>query len=103
VEAQSRSFLTSVLDGEGWSKPCPRRSSPGTHFRGGWEGPRTGLDGYGDEQISYPTEVQTPDRPARNKLLYRMHYLASHFDNIQLKFYPVTFPFSFKGAAFQKF
>ena len=27
--------------------PPPPRERPGTHCKGGWVGPRTGLDGYG--------------------------------------------------------
>ena len=37
-------FLTSTLDGGGWSTPEKR---PGTHRTGGWAGPRTDLDGCG--------------------------------------------------------
>jgi hypothetical protein len=36
------------------------RKGTGTHFRGGWMGPSTGLDGYGEEKIPCPTGVQAP-------------------------------------------
>ena len=43
--------LTSVLDRSGWSTPrlgrLALRERPGTHFRGGWVGPRAGLEGCG--------------------------------------------------------
>jgi hypothetical protein len=42
-------LLTSALDGGKWSASrsgCfkPERKAPGTHWIGGWVGPRTGLD-----------------------------------------------------------
>jgi len=41
--------LTSALDGGEWSASCPghfthRERAPGTHWIGGWVGPRVGLD-----------------------------------------------------------
>jgi hypothetical protein len=46
----SYSFLTSALDGGEWSASRPGRAlppvkgTPGTHWTGGWVGPRAGLD-----------------------------------------------------------
>jgi hypothetical protein len=42
-------FLTSTLDGGEWSAShpgrfTPRKRAPGTHWIGGWVGPRAGLD-----------------------------------------------------------
>jgi hypothetical protein len=42
-------FLTSALDGGEWSASClccftPGETAIGTHWIGGWVGPRTGLD-----------------------------------------------------------
>jgi hypothetical protein len=42
-------FLTSALVGGEWSasSPCcitPGERAPGTHLKGGWVGPRAGLD-----------------------------------------------------------
>ena len=31
---------------------CPRERNPGTHWIGGWVGPRAGMDGFGEEKIS---------------------------------------------------
>jgi hypothetical protein len=40
----SHSFLTSALDEGEWSASRPGRAlRPGTHWIGGWMGPRTGL------------------------------------------------------------
>ena len=40
---------TSTLDGDAWSRPRHGRFTPekrpGTHYIGGWVGPRAGLDG----------------------------------------------------------
>jgi len=46
---------------------------PGTHFTGGWVGPRAGLDGCGK---SHPHRDSIPDRPARSQSLYRLSYRA---------------------------
>ena len=47
---------------------------PGTHCIGGWVGPRTGLDGWGN---SRPQGVWSPDRRARSESLYRLSYPGS--------------------------
>jgi hypothetical protein len=41
---QLHTFLTSALDGSEWSASHPSRKEPGTHWIGGWVGPRVGLD-----------------------------------------------------------
>jgi hypothetical protein len=49
-EYSSYSFWTSALDGGEWSASRPVRAlapgerTPGTHWTGGWVGPRAGLD-----------------------------------------------------------
>jgi hypothetical protein len=37
-------FLTWALGGGAWSASRPCRFAPGTHWIGGWVGPRVGLD-----------------------------------------------------------
>jgi hypothetical protein len=49
VEDYLQAFLTSALDGGEWStsRPgrfIPREKAPGTHWIGGWVGPRAVLD-----------------------------------------------------------
>jgi len=51
--------------------PLYPRKRPGTHFLGGWVGPRAGLDG---SRKSRPTGIRSPDRPARCKSLYQLRY-----------------------------
>ena len=69
-------FLTSALDGDGWSTPRPGRFTPGkdpvtivqeTEWAPGpvWTGA---------ENIVPPTGIGSPDRPARSKPLYRPSY-----------------------------
>ena len=48
------------------------RERPGTHYTGGWVGPRAGLDGG----KSRPTGIRSPDPPAHSQSLYRLSYLA---------------------------
>jgi hypothetical protein len=44
VDVYIHIFLTSVLVGGEWSATRPGRFIPGTHWIGGWVGPRAGLD-----------------------------------------------------------
>jgi len=59
---------TSVLEGGEWSASRPGRlyprERPGTHFTGGWMGPRAGLDGR--KICSHRESI--PDRPARSSV-----------------------------------
>ena len=47
------------------------RERPGTHRIGGWVGP--GPVWMGAENLP-PTGIESPDRQARNELLYRLSY-----------------------------
>ena len=49
------------------------RERTGTHYTGGWVGPRAGLDRC---EKSRPTGIRSPDRPARSQSLYRLRYRA---------------------------
>jgi hypothetical protein len=75
----SYSFMTSALDGGEWSASRPGRaftpgeSTPGTHWTGGWVGPRAGLDteDRGKNPLPLPgIEPRSPGRPARSQTLY---------------------------------
>jgi hypothetical protein len=49
-------FLTSTLDGGEWSASrlgrfTPGEEAPGTHWIGGWVGPRAGLDALDKRKI----------------------------------------------------
>jgi len=52
----------------------PADSTPGsnnvTHRLAGWMGTRTGMDGFGEEKISYICWICNPDLPARSQSLY---------------------------------
>jgi hypothetical protein len=50
-------------------RPLYPQERPGTHWTGGWVGPRAGLK-LCDK--SRPTWIRSPDRPARSQSLYRM-------------------------------
>jgi hypothetical protein len=74
----SNSFSTSALDGmnsEREARPrfSPRERTPGTHFTGGWVGPRAGLDTEVREKIISPLpgiELRSPGRLVRRQTLY---------------------------------
>jgi len=51
------------------------RERPGTHFTGGWVGPRAGLDRCGKSRP--PAGVRSPDHPACSRWLYRLSYWAN--------------------------
>jgi hypothetical protein len=63
------SFLTSALDGGEWSasRPghafTPGEKTPGTHWTGGWVGPRAGLDTEDRGKILCPRRESNLDRP----------------------------------------
>jgi hypothetical protein len=59
VDVQLHAFLTSALDGGEWSASRPgrfthREGTPGTHWIGGWVGPRAVLDAVVKRKISSP-------------------------------------------------
>jgi hypothetical protein len=73
----SYSFTTSALYGGVSVTPRPRFSpgerTPGTHYTGGWVGPRAGLDTGARGKILSPLpgiEPRSPTRPARSQTLY---------------------------------
>jgi hypothetical protein len=60
VDVQNHIFVISALVGGEWSTSSagrftPGERDPGTHWTGGWEGPRAGLDDNGEEKIVDPT------------------------------------------------
>jgi hypothetical protein len=59
----SYSFSTSALDGGEWSASRPWGRTPGTHWTGGWVGPRAGLDTEAAGKILCPRRESNPDRP----------------------------------------
>jgi hypothetical protein len=84
VDVQIHIFLTSALVGGEWSASRPGRftpgeRAPGTHWIGGWVGPRAGLDDVEKRKfLTLPgLELRPLGRPARSQSLYRLRYLDS--------------------------
>jgi hypothetical protein len=75
--------LPSALDGDEWSASCPSRfipgeRAPGTHWLGGWMGPRTGLDTEENYLLPLPgTKPRFFSRPVLSPSLYRLTYPGS--------------------------
>jgi hypothetical protein len=72
---RSTIFFTSALVRGEWSASRPGRftpgeRAPGTHWIGGWVGPRTGLDDVEKRKILDPTGTRTPTSPSQNQALY---------------------------------
>jgi hypothetical protein len=72
-------FTTTALDWGEWSASrigrafIPGERTPGTHWTGGWVGPRAGLDTEDRGKILSPLpgiEPRSPGRPARSQTLY---------------------------------
>jgi hypothetical protein len=63
-------ILTSAVDGGEWSASRPFRFTPGTHWIGGWVGPRSGLDAMMKRKKSHhcPCTELNPSYPARSLL-----------------------------------
>jgi hypothetical protein len=79
-------FLISVLVEGEWSASRPGRSTageraPGTHWIGGWVGPRAGLDEVKKRKFFTLRgfELRPLHRPARRQSLYRLRYSDSQY------------------------
>jgi hypothetical protein len=86
VDVQIHIFFTSTLAGGEWSASRPGRltlgeRAPGTHWIGGWVGPGAGLDNVEKRKflILPGLELRTLGGPARSKLVYRLRYPGSSF------------------------
>jgi hypothetical protein len=72
-------FLSSALDGGEWSASRPGRfalgeRALGTHWIGGWVGPRAGV---AVDKRKMSCRGSNPGGPARIPLLYRLRYPGS--------------------------
>jgi hypothetical protein len=78
VDVYIHIFLTSALDGDEWSASHPGRFTPkeivpGSHWIGGWVGPRSGLENVERKFLTLSgLELRPLDRPARSQSLYRL-------------------------------
>jgi hypothetical protein len=77
-------FLTSALVGGEWSSSrsgrfTPGERAPGTHWIGGWVGPKAGLDDMEKRKFLPLLGLELPPlgRPARSQSLYRLRYSGS--------------------------
>jgi hypothetical protein len=81
-----------ALAGGEWSasRPChftPREKAPGTHWIGGWVGPRAGLDDLEKRKfLTLPgLELRPLSRPARSQSLYQLCYPGSKEIYVSIK------------------
>jgi hypothetical protein len=80
MDVQIHAFLDSALVGDEWLTPrCCRFTSPGTHWIGGWLGPRAGLDDMEKRKfLTLPQlELRPLGRPAINQSIYPLRYPSS--------------------------
>jgi hypothetical protein len=74
VEVYLHAFLTSALDEGEWSASClgrftPKERAPGTHWIGGWMGPRASVDTAVRRKIPNPCRDSNPYHPASSNTL----------------------------------
>jgi hypothetical protein len=55
----------------------PEERTPGTHWTGGWVGPRAGLDTDARRKILCLCRGSNPGRPVRSQTLYCLNYPGS--------------------------
>jgi hypothetical protein len=85
VDVYIHVFLTSALVGC-WSASRPGRftlgeRAPGTHWIGGWMGPRTGLDVQKKTLLTLPgLELRPLGLPAPTQSLYQLRYPGSSYE-----------------------
>jgi hypothetical protein len=76
------SFLTFALDGGEWSASRLCHFTPGTHWIGGWVGPRAGLDAVEKRRIlPLPGTEPQPSCPYPVAVPTELSRFASQFDN----------------------
>jgi hypothetical protein len=85
----SSTFLTLALDGGEWSAShpshfTPRETAPGTHWIGGWVGPRAGLDAVVKRKIPSPCQDSNPNHPAHSSVLYHQAISKQGFKNLTI-------------------
>jgi hypothetical protein len=79
MDVQIHVFFTSALVEGEWSASPHSHFTPGTHWTGGYEDPRTGLD-HMEKRKFFPLpglELQLLSRPACSQSLYRLCYPSS--------------------------
>jgi hypothetical protein len=72
--------LTSALDGDEWSASRPgrfiaRESAPGTHWIGGWVGPRAVLEAVVKRKIPSPRRESNPRTPIVQPVKQRILFM----------------------------
>jgi hypothetical protein len=90
---RSTHSLTLTQDGGEWSASCsghftPTEIVPGTHWIGGWVGPRSILDAVVKKKIPSPCQESNPRTPFVQPtalLLYQLSYPTSLLPNSQFK------------------
>jgi hypothetical protein len=96
MEVQLYAILTSALDRGVWSALSPgrfilRETAPGTHWIGGWVGPRFGLATVVNRKIPSPCRDSNP-HPGRNPALYQWVNPAPLNGEYPNKIYKNTIP-----------
>jgi hypothetical protein len=116
VDIQIHIFLTSALVGGDWSASRPSRftpgeRAPGTHWKGGWLSPKTGLEDVEKRKVLtlLGLKLRSPCRAACSQLLYRLRYPgSSHHTSTLVNLIPhslhscFVYPFSFSCCLFSE-
>jgi hypothetical protein len=83
MEVWLHAFLTLALDGGEWSASRPGRFTPwgnasGTHWIGGWVGPKAGLDAVVKRKIPSPCQDWNPQTSSPLPRAISLSYPSSH-------------------------
>jgi hypothetical protein len=87
--------LTSALDGDEWSASRPGRFTPteratGTHWMGGWVGPRALLNAVVKRKVPSPHGESNPRTPIVQPIAYSLYRCKHSVTRIKFKNYILT-------------
>jgi hypothetical protein len=97
VDVEIHVFLTSALVEGEWSDSrtgrfTPAERAPGTHWIGGWVGPRTGMDDMEKRKfLPVPGLERRPlSCPASSQSLCRLRYPGSHLKYLSIQSFRIN-------------
>jgi hypothetical protein len=106
VEVEFHAFLTLTVGAREWSASCPgcftpRESAPGTHWIGGWVGPRASLDVVVKRKT--PRPCQDSNHKVTNMYyVFNIFYFINHTGLLQSATSNIYLPLNISATVSQK-